>query len=273
MESNPGQSENVPSTSSHSAENQMVVDSQNTKQLCNEVQRKSSLQIRSSELKLSRFWTETSCVKVDDLYIIIDNYESNSFDQTLNELYKGGFYKRLHLNCTIWINEESINKLASLETLYFGLGALIRFSMFVGSAMRSISNVKLTNIKELGIFVLPEFADISTLINLERIYVKCSSFERISPLICQLPNLKKFVIDDSLGIEMYDKPKHFLPIWDKERKKLPMAHKVTIYIAGDLYEIRSFFQQINFEFVELQSIQTISWECPFANTHKSHFQS
>lgn len=222
-----------------------------------------TLVIGASSLVTNRLWMMKSSVKLEDLFIKIEEMP-DSFYKTLRKLHKRGFYQRLHLLISIAIptSLNEMTSLESLETLHFDWHSTLIFSRFMPTQMLGINTDNFTLLKEVGMYASIKFSDINNLINLERLYLHHAGRPNITPFICQLPKLKVIVIEN-IDLSDFNDPL-FLSAWNLQRQKLPSARKVIIYVDElFLIAVKTLFGRVDWDFVELKYSSSIKWNCPF----------
>lgn len=163
--------------------------------------------------------------KLDSLIIynkFIDEAKNQLYN-LLNELHERGSYQRLHLVEKCLDDSSQISSLNALEKLQV---------YFIDSHSTLISVI---NLKELSLhsdyYNNLNFEDLAEkFVNLERLYVHGLCKNRI------LPFIRKSVKLTIIQLKNYSSNVvHELSTWNKEREKLPGAHKIIIHVPESTY--------------------------------------
>lgn len=203
----------------------------------------------------NRAWLLTSNIHIERL-IICKGFSSDiQIDlvcDILNELFKRGFYKRLHLyyyeyNPNIL---PQITTLESVETLlYVGTGWSYLLSSF-------------TNLIELHI--LDFFDDVcldhlaNTLTNLRRICIHFTSIDAILPLIRFCPRLMQIRITFLQMLSGMIDNKIDLMALNNERKNVRNSNKITIFVNENIFLENKWNQPIDLSLIALK--RHLSWK-------------
>lgn len=218
--------------------------------------------INSNGLWKNRKQLKIANIALDDLEVYIDiqkNIEKmQSFCQLLNTLHANGLYKRL--SCTLLtppIEQGMVDELASLS-------ALVKINMYQFTERTQIRYVipSLQTLKELCFFTIDVISDLeamaSNLHNLERIFF-CfvPDLNAILPLIRRAANLTKlkiqYVKDGSCPIIN-------IFAFNRERKKLPNAKKLTLYVAEKNYLATKWaMQETDLDLIKVQRASSFEW--------------
>ncbi|XP_055310912.1 uncharacterized protein LOC129573826 [Sitodiplosis mosellana] len=161
---------------------------------------------------------------LDDLIILMNGFDTITF--YLTNIYEKisqtiirhtGSFKRLHLYVNE-LNKDEVKRFNKIETLHT-------------SSLTADSAAGLTNLKALSLGSDEvNHHEISTLINLER-----AIFTRVSPVdilayISGLAKLQQIEVKQLIGTDIIDVRK-----LNKERKQLPGARKVLLYVDKTVY--------------------------------------
>lgn len=222
--------------------------------------------IRSCTISTHFLWQKRKCLKnakanLDLLRLYGDCDEMNSkmeqFCTFLNELFEQGFYKRLHLVDSI-ANANQICTLRACEMVYLEIKRLNDLVVMPPLA---------ANIIELSFrFGFPQMEILSrNLNNVERICIASAKFADILPFIRKSAKIKTIKIyqlangdDDHFKNNVID-----VPALHKERKKLKVARKVTIYVEEPVYLATKWTISIaNDSLVDIKRTEACKW------THK-----
>lgn len=132
-------------------------------------------------------------IKLDELAIdmhIMEGFLNAPIIHLLNKLYERGFYKRLQLYLVNILNQETVDRLATVS-------GLVKLCANVRSVAVRLSALK--DLEEISWFKSDDIADLKILasncINLERISFDSASIEDIMPLIRQAVELQRIKLD------------------------------------------------------------------------------
>lgn len=194
--------------------------------------------VRSFSTDLDCLWASRhlifeSNVKLDELTVEIFDWDQptgNYTNEFFNELYDRGVYKRLHLQSAFYDGQHRhLMELGSVR----GLEVLRHLNLVDG-----MNFPKLVFLKELRTSFASNshHADIlaKNLTNLERLHMRYASIEHLLPFIYYSAKLKEAKID-VVGNKEDFKCVLDLVAMNNERRKLPHARKVTIYIEEKVY--------------------------------------
>lgn len=205
----------------------------------------------------------TNGVKVDKLAIDFHPHAINPeiepatiaqlFYNVLIELQECQFFTDLHLYVKFMDHQNCMQKLYSLNTL-----------TMLGGYIDRIEN-PLMKIKELDISVGSDILDLQTLPdklpNLERIHFSKASVDHILPFIRFSPRLKYVKCSDLTdGMHMINGVVDIETL-NNERKVLPKARKVTIYVNETVFLSTKWGRKsaMYFDLVELRRGESILW--------------
>lgn len=151
-----------------------------------------------------------------------------TFDAVLKRLYDRGFFKRLHFY-TYDIDQSHSELLASLPALE---------KLCIRNWTECFSLTQLTNLKELAILDRANANDMkilaNSLVNLQRVYIENATIDDIMPFIRHAPKLIKLKVIPKDETH-FNAGRLKLKTLDKERQQLFGAHKVTIYVPGNVF--------------------------------------
>ncbi|XP_055301890.1 uncharacterized protein LOC129568249 isoform X2 [Sitodiplosis mosellana] len=185
------------------------------------------------------------------------------FRQLLNELYERGFYKRLHYYCPSGLQQEIIDKLASMNSLmklraksdsqHFTLSALINLEELCISKSCLISDLK----------SLPLILN-----NLKMIHFGEASSDDILAFISRAVKVNKIKVLFLLSGAHFDKFTNILDLsaLNKAREKLAVASKVTIYVAETVYLATKWvMEKTDYSLIEMKRIDSYDWQHEFTS--------
>lgn len=172
----------------------------------------------------------------------------DSIYDLLTDLYKRGFYKKLNLYM-IFVDQENIHKLCSLPALEMIYGDILRIDRY------------LPDVNAVAIWCGDEIANVEylpgKLPNLERIAFSKINPINVMPFIRHSVHLKqikiKRTVDDFVCLNLIE--------MNKERKKLPAARKMRIYVNEEMYLATKWaLKTIDFSLIELKRGTSADWE-------------
>ena len=157
---------------------------------------------------------------------------------------------------------NQISKLHGLEKLFGNFKANIVFPTIVGLKELIILYTSL------GDFDLESLTQ--SFPNLRQIFACTASINKLLPLIQRLPKLKSFCIQN---FESYETDKQIdLFELNEERKKLPGACKLTIYVSENVY-LSTKMANINLytkhDLIEIKRIESANMQDVYKNCRRS----
>lgn len=170
--------------------------------------------------------------------------------QLLVELHKQQFYEHLHLYM-VFISQENISKLCTLEAIEMLNGDIIRMDRFM------------PDVKVFAVWCGDEIFNIenvpANLPNLERIHMWKVTSSTILPFVRSSSKLRQIRIGSLKDLMEF---KHFdMSVWNAERRKCVGACKLFIYINEDAYLAAKWaMKSIDFELVGLKRLESNEWE-------------
>ncbi|XP_055306370.1 uncharacterized protein LOC129570696 [Sitodiplosis mosellana] len=177
--------------------------------------------LRSLQVAANVLWDSRNLIcdaNVDDLAIDMTT-DIDTAIGCLNDLHEKGFYKRLHFRSER--NVPSADQLLSLPGLV---------TLYISPKENENPNFPvLPNIKELGIHNFFVYKHITSLINLEQLFIKPVSSHDLLPFIRRSAKLK------DVDLVVFQGKVLDIAALNKERKKLVGARKVNIYVNEDVY--------------------------------------
>lgn len=213
-------------------------------------------------------WMMTSNLKFDRLIILdVDCFEfdMDTLCELLTELHGQGFYKQLHfyaINVYRQPQIDSIVTLTALEKLHLQFHGddsnyLIPSNHSVSLKELSVCwAVYIRNLDPLDRNLYPK--------NIERFCFESVSSDSILRFIRNSANVKQIKIDVIEDENRFLETINNLSTLNRERKQLIDAKKITIYLREKLYlAIKWATTKTDFEFIEIQRLETIDWENAF----------
>lgn len=213
-------------------------------------------------LALGQLFLESN-IKFDRLNIELD-HKLNVIHDLVNELYKRGFYKQLHLYCIYAAPLYVYNHAHHLSTFY-NLEKLDVSGLFCDFPL-----TKMNDIIELEIirFYFVPAEKIPDLINLKCICVHSATLKEISILVCHVPKLREIKISREINegetyppkkssdLKFNDLQTSDLVALNEEREKLSGARKVTIFIPENNFLKIKWTAKTNFSLIEFKRIES-----------------
>lgn len=202
----------------------------------------------------------TTNVKLDTLLVIEYKIEIGMICNLLNELHKRGFYKKLKFHSYgpgSYDNDHSqqkVDHLATLESLV-SLRLNIYFTTISLSALcNSLEEMYIDN----ALYISDLSFIANNLINLKQIHFGDACLRNIHPFIFRSLNLEKIVFYDKNCIYGTYFDIYALNI---ERKKLPNAKKITIYVNEQVYLATKWaFKNTDLSLIRLKRIESFQDE-------------
>lgn len=163
----------------------------------------------------------------------------------LNQLHKQGFYKRLHLNYDS--THPKIDKTVQ------GLEMLTISQKIKEFRCKSLASLK--EFAVLSLFLAELFS--KELVNIERLYIRRSTPVIIKAFVQNSSKLKVIKINE---FDRYNNDFFSLSEWNRERRKLPGANKVTIYAEEKTYlKIKWATKGETFDMVDIKRADLCDW--------------
>ena len=175
----------------------------------------------------------------------------------LNELFERGRFKKLHLNLKD-IDKESIDRMASIQ-------GFERLSVKEVNEITAQFLTSLTNLRELSILDCKniDWDEVATgLTKLEKLFIQNANYEHMLTFIRRSTNLKL--------IKVLPKDKaHFnggainLVALNAERRKLPNARKIVIYIEDNVFLATKWstdYGDTNLSHIEMKRSKSLCWD-------------
>lgn len=175
------------------------------------------------------------------------------FHHVLVELQSREFFAELHLYVKFIDHQNCMQKLYSLNAL-----------TMLGGYIDRIEN-PLIKVRELDISAGSDVVDVHTLPdklpNLERIHFAKASVDHILPFIRFSPRLKQVKCGDLVDGTHMSGGVLDIETLDNERKELPKARKVTIYVNETVFLATKWGRKsaMHFDLVELRRGESITW--------------
>lgn len=216
----------------------------------------------------NRKWMLASKIRFDQLDVVV--YRSVRFDLAMvydlwNELFKCGFYKKLHFFIVYIENHNSVAGIASLralEKLYINGLDNLASKEIVWPPMPQLKEfcAEEQSIFQNGCHInVNKFVECA--VNIERIGVACAAFQVLLPFFHRSLKLKKVRIHHVYCDTFCDKGVIDLFSLNAERQKCENPSKVTIYVEENIYlKTKEALMNTSFECVELKRIQSYEWD-------------
>lgn len=207
----------------------------------------------------------TRNVKLDDLAILLHTPDDEKLvpdeDATyelLYELYKRGFYKRLHLYVWEAINQEQIIRLS-------GVNGLVK--LFINRLTEPLALSPLKNIEEIFVRDSKYLYDLDTmtmdLVNLRRIHFFEASLNDITPFFKRSVEMEMIKVDRFVGGIHFDKNAKVINLLalNRERERLMGATKITLFVEEDIYlATKRAMKGNDFTSIRLKRDTSYEWE-------------
>lgn len=187
-------------------------------------------------LWMNRNWLKKSNISFERLELEVNYLLERNAENVcglVSELYKKGFYKRLHFYGTI-IHDEDMNRIILLPELE---KMNIRYS---DTSQEGIPS-SLISLKELSFMDQYDFRDLNTLasnlVNVDRIHISKTTIDGILPFVRRSSKLMKIRVNCLSGVnETYFKDGAIdVQALNNERIQLPAACILTIYVAESIF--------------------------------------
>lgn len=214
-------------------------------------------------------WLITSLkIEVDDLAIICYDFEIGLYGQLYENLPDAKFFKRLQLYNFFDLPDN-------LEPMRDDA------SPFVEKVLEKVhgwcSLDLLANMKNLKILCVPDVEYkvdvVRTLIQLEKVSIVKATVTQMEEFIVNLPKLNTITVKLIDGGNIGNK----VLKWDRERKRLAGACKVTVYVPADVFlAVKWAAHETNSKLVELKRLESYSWDHDFGypqGRYKKYFRS
>lgn len=204
-------------------------------------------------------------IKLDDLAVWMFELNGDKLKpmcDTLNKLHERGFYKKLQLYFFKVLNQNVLDQLINLNGLVkisIDWDKLIKFNV---SALKSL--------EELHAYTSEKIGDLDILatdiIHLNRIHFVVANINDIIPFIRRSEKVQK------IKVKLLRPGTHFdintkiidLLALNSERKQLPKAQKITLYVAEEIYLATKWaLGKINFELIRLKRLESFNWNHDF----------
>lgn len=202
-------------------------------------------------------------VKLDDLAIHMPCSNINKLRlicDLLNRLHRRGFYKKLQLHFDIIWNEETINRLASLNGLV---------KVYVVICIVPFTALKKLN--ELYVAYSDDVADLKmlpkNLTNLKRIHFTEASIDSIMLFIRRSVEMNRIKVDCLRSGVYFNQDTGIIDLraLNRERKLLPDAHKIKLYVNEKVYLATKWAMKGNdFELIRLKRHGSFEWHHDFS---------
>lgn len=211
-------------------------------------------------------WILGSNIKFDRLDIWFCYGSDAGIDEVfdlLNELYERGFYQRLHVYLDEDFEREEFHQITSLHA--------IELLAFLGPETIWSVEPPSTGPKELILDDDPDAEHLDVLANsfpnIRRLCVTEASIDIILPFIQRCPMLTQIKIQTLwMGVYMKESIIDLLAL-NNERKKLPNARKITIFIQEHVFLENKWKQNINLSLIELKREHLWKQSNPLFETH------
>lgn len=187
-----------------------------------------------------------SNIKFDCLNIKIE-HDLNDICNLVGDLYKGEFYKQLHLYCC-----NSFHGQAHHLSAFHNLEKLDVYSLPEDSPLTKMNSLKELEIRSLESRFLTQLT--LNLINLRCIRLNIANLRDISPIVCHAPKLQQIKIE--YFIEICDLGSSYLVALNERRQKLHQACKITIYISEESFLGIKWEAKTNFSLIEFKRLES-----------------
>lgn len=202
-------------------------------------------------------------LEVDDLAITCNDIEITMYKDLYDSLSAKKMFKRLQLyeisiSPRIFLDLEGIRALEKLHCC--------PDSLFSLNSLTSIENLKTLCVSDVGGKV--NIDAISTLTQLEKVFLFKAKLLEMEAFIVHLPKLKTISIetiknDGNIG--------NNISKWNRERKHLAGACKVTVYVPN--YQAAKWSaHETNCKLVELKRFESYEWDYDFGYRQGQHHQ-
>lgn len=228
--------------------------------------------IRSFSINSHCLWM--NCKQLMDSGIQLDLLEVKHFDSgfyfyhveklsmqsictALNQLYDRGCYKIVRLNVKD-IDEESTNQMASIQGL-----ERLAVKEVQGTTAQFLS--KLNNLKELSILdhINVDWDEVAgNLKKLERLFIQNATYDDMMAFIRRSPKLKLIKVFPK-DMEHFNGGVMNLVKLNEERKNLPKARKLIIYIEDNVFLPTKWATDdgdTNLSHIEMKRSKSLSWD-------------
>lgn len=208
-------------------------------------------------LKLNGDFLKAANVKLDRLTVFGDWSRDDAMYELCNllkELYRKGFYQRLHFHVYHTYSEENLQQIVSAP-------AIEKLHLMTISAVMP----PLVHLKELCITTGDNFADLDAvaknLLNVERIFIARCSSNFIVPFIRYAPKVRHLkVVFLSEGMYFDGKTVDLLRM-NQERQLLSGASKTNIYVNEKVFLATKWTaNQVSVGLIELKRDRAYGWE-------------
>ncbi|XP_055298555.1 uncharacterized protein LOC129566540 [Sitodiplosis mosellana] len=186
-------------------------------------------------LQVNRNYFLGSNIKIDRLKIRESSYPLETMIELrdiLNQLYDQGSYKRLHLFIEYVSDQTNLIRISStrgMEKLYVHYAAVIA----------ELTLPPMPDLRELCLSrdeLFQNFESIAkNLMNVERVYVEKARIEDIVTFVHFAPKIKEIKVRWIQDGTNFKDGVIDLPALNKERKRLPGACKVTVYVKENIF--------------------------------------
>lgn len=177
----------------------------------------------------------------------------------LHQLYKRGFYKKLHLEGVDSqyppFYQNMLKQLAILQGLVKMSGFAVRRSFTI---FKNLEDLHIEYIKEIKSIVDCEILA-KELINLKRLYFFEVSFDAITEFIRRSVKVHSIKMEYITAGTHFNKDTQVIDILtlNRERKKLPNAHKITLYVEKEIYVATKWaFAEIDVGMIRLKQLNS-----------------
>lgn len=204
-----------------------------------------------------------SGIRLNELAILIDEKKTEdvfeSFCRLLNDLHARQVYQRLQLY--IWtevsVCQEMINQLATVNGLVklYNIG-----TMDPGTSLAILNNLEELYLKSSACVWNAENV-VKNLTKLRRIDFHCGN-TNLMPFIRFLAPLERIKLDYIYKSMHFNAETSIIDLvaLNKERKKLPFARKITLYVNETYYLATKWaLKETNFEFIRLKRVESFEW--------------
>ncbi|XP_055307186.1 uncharacterized protein LOC129571411 [Sitodiplosis mosellana] len=222
----------------------------------------------ASILQSNLTWMVTSNLKFDRLIILdVDCFEfdMDQLCELLEEIFAHGFYTQLHFYAINVYRQPQIDRIATLTALeklhlqFHGEDVNYSIPPNHSDSLKELSvcwAVYLSNLDPLDKNLYPK--------NIERFCFESVSSDSILRFIRHATKVKQIKIDVIEDENRFLDTITNLSALNQERKQLIDAKKITIYIREKLFlAIKLATTNTDFEFIEIQRLETIDWENAF----------
>lgn len=198
-------------------------------------------------------------IQLDTLAIHMDELQDNSIFNLLKKLHDRHFYTRLYWNFREIKNQEEIDQLATVNGLH-KLHVWYRVQTpFTIEALTDLEEIRMAE----ELIIANGEQMVNFLINLKGIYVIGScSIHTIMPFIRRSVRIKKIKINPRPGVYFNGKTGVIdLLALNEERRKLPGAEKITMYVKEKYYLATKWkFGVADLEFIRLKRENSFNWD-------------